>query len=562
MRNPRRCFRLAAGPWLAAGLIACGGSPDRLVVAEVGDHEITAADLADFGKRLPDGVKQGKTPLDVQRNLLESLIDKTILEMEAGRTRVEDDAWFKAKVEGYRKSRLLRMYGQREVSDRVLITEEEMLETYRTTGRDRALRFSGITVKTRAEALQMLDRLKKGAAFNRLAAEYSLERRAAERGGDVGGYKRKDQLDPVLAERLFRLRPGELSEPIAHRYGGQPCYTVFKITDEMPVPMETAEPMVREDLLARESAARMGALTDSLARAYAPQVHGDRVRWLSQYTQRVGVDSLALPEAEGRQAVCSYRGGAITLAELLQEVQEMQLGGPELADSARVADIVQRMVLPQRLFLEEIRRARLDEDPGILADLARKREELLLDALRRRDVDRFVEASEAEARAFFDQHPEKFAHPETIVISETLVSTEAKAQEVRAQLEAGVDPETLATRLTIRLGAAPHGGKIRLNMHIRALFPEIFDLVQQLEAGQIGGPLRVRDGFSVFKILGKERKAVTYDKDAQRRATAYVKIDKANRGYVAYVRGLRERYPVRILADNLETMSRTTPAAK
>jgi hypothetical protein len=61
----------------------------------------------------------------------------------------------------------------------------------------------------------------------------------------------------------------------------------------------------------------------------------------------------------------------------------------------------------------------------------------------------------------------------------------------------------------------------------------------------------VRDGFSVFKVMGRERKPVEYGSDAQRRAAAYVRIDKANRGYVAYVRGLRDRYPVTIRTENL-----------
>jgi hypothetical protein len=33
-----------------------------------------------------------------------------------------------------------------------------------------------------------------------------------------------------------------------------------------------------------------------------------------------------------------------------------------------------------------------------------------------------------------------------------------------------------------------------------------------------------------------------------------VKIDKAQRGYVRYVRGLREKYPVEIIDENLRKM--------
>ena len=39
---------------------------------------------------------------------------------------------------------------------------------------------------------------------------------------------------------------------------------------------------------------------------------------------------------------------------------------------------------------------------------------------------------------------------------------------------------------------------------------------------------------------------------AQRRARAYVHIDKSKRGYVKFVRNLRQKYPVKIIEENLQ----------
>ena len=63
---------------------ACGGqqqppSPAELVVATVGDAQITASDFAAFIEKIPEGMRQGATPLAINRNLLKSLIDKELL---------------------------------------------------------------------------------------------------------------------------------------------------------------------------------------------------------------------------------------------------------------------------------------------------------------------------------------------------------------------------------------------------------------------------------------------------------------------------------------------------
>ena len=77
-------------------------------------------------------------------------------------------------------------------------------------------------------------------------------------------------------------------------------------------------------------------------------------------------------------------------------------------------------------------------------------------------------------------------------------------------------------------------------------------MAQDLEVGQVGGPVRTEEGYSIFKAIDRQTELTPYDDDSQRRAQAYVRIDKAQNGYVKYVRSLRKIYPVKILEDNLQ----------
>ena len=64
--------------------------------------------------------------------------------------------------------------------------------------------------------------------------------------------------------------------------------------------------------------------------------------------------------------------------------------------------------------------------------------------------------------------------------------------------------------------------------------------------------MALANGYSVFKILSREQKLLPYDDEAQRRALAYVRIDRGRNGYVSWVCGLRAKYPAKIYEERLE----------
>ena len=87
-----------------------------------------------------------------------------------------------------------------------------------------------------------------------------------------------------------------------------------------------------------------------------------------------------------------------------------------------------------------------------------------------------------------------------------------------------------------RPGADHHDGHLTLSPYTKAYYLGIYDLAHSLPVGQVGGPVQVQGGYSVFKVLDRHQKKHPYDATSRRRATAYIKIDKSKRGYVRYVR--------------------------
>ena len=536
---------------MAASLTIAFADDSRpgFILAIVGNETISSSEFKAFKSRVSAGMQVGETPLEIDKNLLEALIDMKLLLREAHAQNIYSDPVFLKRMDEQVKSRLLKLYRKRQIVDKVLVTDEELHRHYRATHRDRALRLGGIMVETREEAQQVVAALETGADFQQLARERSLHQGTGEHGGDSGKYKLRDQTRPTIAEKVFHLEIGGISEPVPFSYEGQKGYVVFKVLDAVPVPLESSEQRIREELISWKMATRTQALLDSLREEYAPRIMYHRIPLLSNG----GAD---LSDSTDKKALCTFKGGQIALADFLQNAQRIRIAPRELADSSRVVSLLQNIFIPERLFLQEAKALGLDQDPELLDFLSRKREELLISLLRQREVDQHTTASDEEAQAFFDAHPEKFTSPETIVVTEILVPSDSLAHRLKRELQEGADATLLAVQHTMREGALHHSGNLRLNVYTQAFYPSIYEAAQHLEVGEVGGPVPTGKGYSVFRVIDRGREKEPYNADTQRRARAYVKIDKAKRGYVHYVRGLRQKYSVTLFEENVAEMQR------
>jgi parvulin-like peptidyl-prolyl isomerase len=84
---------------------------------------------------------------------------------------------------------------------------------------------SHILVKTESEAEKILEDLKKGASFEKIAKEKS-ECPSKKRGGSLGWFGR-GKMVPEFEKAAFSLKKGELSDIVKTRFG----YHIITVTD-------------------------------------------------------------------------------------------------------------------------------------------------------------------------------------------------------------------------------------------------------------------------------------------------------------------------------------------
>ncbi len=79
--------------------------------------------------------------------------------------------------------------------------------------------------KAKADAL--LEQLRSGASFERLASENSADTGSAKEGGDLGFLTRDGMMDPAFSDAAFALKKDEISEPVKSAYG----YHIIKLEE-------------------------------------------------------------------------------------------------------------------------------------------------------------------------------------------------------------------------------------------------------------------------------------------------------------------------------------------
>ncbi len=80
------------------------------------------------------------------------------------------------------------------------------------------IKCSHILVAKQSEALAILDRIKNGEKFGKLAKEHSIDTGSAKRDGSLG-YFAKGMMVKPFEETAFKLQIGQISEPVKSEFG-------------------------------------------------------------------------------------------------------------------------------------------------------------------------------------------------------------------------------------------------------------------------------------------------------------------------------------------------------
>ena len=197
------------------------------VIARVNGVDIKQSDLAlaeeDVGADM-----QAASPEAKREHLISYLADIIMVTQAADKKNLADNPDFKRRL-AFLRSKLLMGYELQQEA-KTALTDEALHQTYdeavKSMSGQEEVRARHILVEGEDEAKAIIEQLKGGADFAKLAKEKSKDPGAAE-GGDLG-YFTKDQMVPEFADVAFKMYPGQLSNPVKTQFG----WHVIKVEDK------------------------------------------------------------------------------------------------------------------------------------------------------------------------------------------------------------------------------------------------------------------------------------------------------------------------------------------
>lgn len=119
----------------------------------------------------------------------------------------------------YMKTNLLMQQYQEKMLKELEPTEEELKKYYEGHKDEfKTAEASHILVKTKEEAEAIKKELDGGADFAKLAKEKSLDTGSAQNGGSLGQFS-PGQMVKEFDEKVFSMKPGEISDPVKTQFG-------------------------------------------------------------------------------------------------------------------------------------------------------------------------------------------------------------------------------------------------------------------------------------------------------------------------------------------------------
>jgi peptidyl-prolyl cis-trans isomerase C len=274
--------------------------------------------------------------------------------------------------------------------------------------------------------------------------------------------------------------------------------------------------------------------------------------------------------------VATINGEPITLAEFQERYSRSGLKPDQEAALEVKREFLNRLI-DRTMMLREAQRNRIKIAPqeidkrinalcaeqgkdakDVLADLGLEFEkwksdiweDMMIERLVARDVNRKVSVSQAEIKRYYEANRQDFDKPDQVRARQIVVATEQEAKKVRQQLlEPGADFANLA-RQTSKAPEAGQGGD--LGYFAKGEMPAEFNIVFDLPKGGISGIVKSPYGYHIFKLEDTRKAGTLSLAVVSREITERLRRDKQDARYKQWLKELRARTKFEVNYQTLE----------
>ncbi len=515
---------------------------DLRVVLRVGTNELTMADIEKrFYRTNFDGPQDEfeKKENFVQEMLAQFL--KADAATEAGYTWEVDSAIV--------YDLMLRELHHRDVASKIKITDKDVRKYFKEFGGETQAGHILVSDSALAESLYSL--LQDGGDFDELASEFSLDLTNKNRGGSLD-YMHLDYYDTRFMKVACNLDFGEYSRPL-QTIRGWHIITFYDRRKNNPEDLETRWRKYRSKTY--------NYTHRKVLREYKDQVKAEHnygiVQEVMDLMIRKADSSRNLPEAPPDLPISSYLkrahftedetemffvkhdGGGYTVGDYLTYVERVNPSRtPDLRNHVVMNDFFERAVLTP-LFMRLAFDRELDTLMTFKHSLREYGHNHIIQQYIRETFRDLLTATESETEEYFNENKQEYMSPDNLQVFAIGVKEEKKASELLKRIRSGANFESLARRYSLDKKTAAKGGDLGFFTVDR--YPEIFRAAENLDAGELGGPVKMYGNWWIFRLIEHRKPAPRSLARVRAGIKSKLKQEKEKAVTMAWVDELKEK---------------------
>lgn len=549
--------------FLLSGLLyltSCSLSDDT--VAKVGGSTISAKVYKqNLSRRF--GPKNSYAEVDsaVKMSLLNKMILNKMKAMDGEKLGLENDKSYAADVKMLKSRMLSNRYFEKLIVDKLIPESELRAEFDKSKEQVKAshilIAYKGAqrsTVKRSKEeaaaiAAKLAERAKSGEDFGMLA-EKNSDGPSARSKGDLGYFSR-GRMAPAFEKAAFALKKGEISGVVETPFG----FHIIKVEDRRANPAYNPANFEKEKLSLKRrlypsrqdsGAAMWNRQSAKLRKEYGYKTIDENIAKLAEAAKSKpaggGVD--AYSDEEKNLPLAEWSGGKLVLNDIINfygkrfRMLEARLKSKEAltqeVNNASLLDIV----------IQDAEKMGIDKEADIQMQLQNAKESRMAGLAEKHEVQDKAKVSDEELKAYYDNHHSEYEHPAQMEIWEVYVTNEGLAKKIARKAKAGQNFEKLASRYSEDKYYQKKKGYIGFKAENRrgAVSKEAF----KLGPNKIGGPVKYRSGWAVFKTGKLKEKNLRPFNEVHIQVKNKVQNMKSKELRAAWEKELRKKYPVKI----------------
>ena len=236
--------------------------------------------------------------------------------------------------------------------------------------------------------------------------------------------------------------------------------------------------------------------------------------------------------------LANVAGIPVTESEVTGMVAELAARGQNY-DNPQGRAVILEQLISNKLLLADARKNLYEHSPEFKAQLEKVKEDLLVNFAMARVLETVKVPTDEEAKAYFEEHKDKFVAGDSVNASHILVDSEEKANELLADINAGKISFEDAARKHSSCPSSENGGN--LGEFTRGqMVPEFDEAVFGMNEGEVKGPVKTQFGYHIIrrdKLQGE--KVESFDR-LKEPLTGYLKQQKQMQAFMDYMAQLEK----------------------